>query len=129
MFGYLVSYPTICFYWLTKNRDTLGLKNQEEKCGKLYTNIAIYRKNNVIFYYPIFMYRRLFFVMIPIIFPEDSTFQIQFLVLFSSFYLIWYGSISPYTTLRATATETFNECIFMCLIYHLFLFSDWTTPQ
>lgn len=125
--AFLIGYPAVCFHWLVKNRDKLETKEARSKCGKLYTGIALYRSYNVIFYYPAFMIRRVVFVFIPIILAGYSTFQIQSLVLISSFYLIWYGTIQPYIQHRATCIETFNEFMFLCLIYHLFLFSHWTT--
>ena len=124
--GFLISYPAICAYYTWKNRGIIHTKEEQKKTGKLYTGIALYRSFSTAFYYPVFMARRFLFVLIPIIFAGRPYLQIQFLVMFSSFYLVWFGSIQPYVTLRATGTEMFNEFMFMILLYHLFLFSDFT---
>ena len=73
---YLLSYPIICFNWLANNRSILGTKEAKQKCGKLYTNIAIYRSHNVIFYYPVFILRRLCFVLIPTLLANHRYLQI-----------------------------------------------------
>ena len=70
IFGYLVCYPTICLMWLANNKDNLQNKDVIEKYGKLYNGIATYRKDNAIYYYPVFILRRLLFVAIPITFSD-----------------------------------------------------------
>ena len=125
---YLVSYPFICLRWLITNKEKLHEKEALDKCGKMYMGIATYRKNSAILYYPMFIFRRLAFVMYAHFFKDHQVFQIQFLVFSSSVYLIWYGSISPYISRRATIVETFNEFMFLCFTYHLFIFSKWTEP-
>lgn len=91
--GFLISYPSICAYYTWKNRGIIHTKEEQKKTGKLYTGIALYRSYGAAFYYPVFMARRFLFVVIPIIFKGRPYLQIQFLVMFSSFYLVWFGTI------------------------------------
>lgn len=124
---YCVGYPAVVFGFLWKHdwKTFLDTKAQRERTEKMYFNIAGYR-SLAKYYYPIFMFRRLLFVLIPAVFATSQTLQLQSLMLFSSLYLLWYGSISPYVTKRGTYVEMFNEVIMCVLCYHLFLFSDFT---
>jgi hypothetical protein len=63
-----VAYPIICSISLIKNRKDLNTEAMKEKIGKMYTNISLHRSKWGFLYYPIFMARRLIFVLIPLIF-------------------------------------------------------------
>ena len=124
----LVAYPSSCVYWLATNRENLKDEKVMKKFGKLYNGIATYRNDNSIFYYPVYIFRRLIFVLYPIIFEDYAIFQIGLLVFSCQIYLIWFGSIKPYFKNQANIIESFNEFMLMIFTYHLFIFSNWTYP-
>jgi len=68
MLVFLVVYPCICLIALMINRKMLKTERMNEKIGKMYVNISLHRSKWGILYYPIFMIRRLLFVMIPLLF-------------------------------------------------------------
>ena len=69
------------------------------------------------------MFRRLIFVMIPLIFKGNPGLQLSFLVFFSSLYLIWYTAIWPHDLKKLVYIEIVNECFFMLLNYHMLVFT------
>lgn len=76
MLVYLVVYPGICLIALIKNRKMLKTERMNEKIGKMYVNISLHRSKWGILYYPIFMIRRLLFVMIPLLFQGQAFYQL-----------------------------------------------------
>jgi hypothetical protein len=68
MLVYLIAYPIICAISLIKNKNVLHTDETKDKIGKMYTNISLHRSKWGFLYYPVFMTRRLIFVLIPLIF-------------------------------------------------------------
>ena len=68
--------------------------------------------------------------MLPALFPFHPAFQVQLLVLSTTWYIIYYGGQRPHILPIRIATEIINEVITMLCCYHLILFSSFNlNPQ
>ena len=119
----MFSYPFVCFIALHRNRDKLKTKEMEDKIGKMYTGVSLTRSDWGIYYYPIFMLKRMMFVFVPMVFPGQAYFQIQIVIFVPSLYIIFYGGQRPHVNPRVQRVEMFNEFVFMGLLYHLLTFT------
>ena len=66
-------------------------------------------------------------MLIPLVFMGYGGVQVMMLILMHSFYIIWYGTISPFAKHRTTLMEGLNECLFMFLCYHLLFFGNYVS--
>jgi hypothetical protein len=123
MLAYLIAYPIICTISLIKNRDKLKSQEMQDKIGKMYSNISLHRSRWGILYYPIFMLRRLLFVLIPLIFQGYPFYQLQALTFFSSLYIIQYCQIWPHSQKKIGILEMTNEFLLMVVNYHMLTFT------
>mmetsp|Transcript_27557 Transcript_27557/g.41854 ORF Transcript_27557/g.41854 Transcript_27557/m.41854 type:complete len:225 (-) Transcript_27557:442-1116(-) len=89
----------------------------------MYTGISTRRDRWTLLFYPIFISRRLFFVLIPLLFKGKEYFQLQMLIFGSSLYLIYYGSFHPHIMKRQAFMEVTNEALFLVLTYHFLTFT------
>lgn len=94
--------------------------------GNLYDEIHLFRNPSNILYYGIFCYRRLVFVLIPLIFKDYPFLQIQILLFFSSIYMMQYLAKKPHITIGRRILEMFNESMIMLVNYHFALFTGFT---
>lgn len=68
--------PVTFVYVLRKYRDELHKKSMRDRIERAYIQVHLYRNTWTIYYYPIFLFRRFVFVLIPIIFHGHVTFQL-----------------------------------------------------
>lgn len=92
---FITGYPIFCSVVLLYYRGELGQESMRERIGKLYTDITLRRNRYTILYYPLFMARRMIFVLLPYLFPSNdpkhSANQLQFLSFLSSIYIMFYA--------------------------------------
>ena len=68
MLTFLVGYFLVTLIVLVKNRRSLDWEEKRESFGLLYDGIEIHRSKFAILYYPMFILRRVTFMMIPVAF-------------------------------------------------------------
>ena len=93
--------------------------------GNLIKGIKLSRNKWAKYYYPIFMVRRLVFVIIVMFIPFDSCLQMQALIFSSSLYIIWYVGVWPHQEKLEIYLEVINEVLLQLLFYHLMVFSEF----
>mmetsp|Transcript_33595 Transcript_33595/g.51701 ORF Transcript_33595/g.51701 Transcript_33595/m.51701 type:complete len:315 (-) Transcript_33595:474-1418(-) len=123
LFAYIIAYPTICLVALIINRKSLDTKEMQERIGKMYVGISLTREQLGFLFYPIFIYRRMFFVLIPLFLQGREYLQLQCLILMSSLYILFYGQFKPHIHPRTAKMEIINEFCFLLLDYHLMTFT------
>ena len=123
MLFYLIIYLVIVSFVLVCNQDQLHQEQIKAICERLYPNVRLNTTKWCLLYYPVFMLRRLLFVYIVIFFEGYGSVQITVLAFFSSLYIMWYGSILPHHQLKFAVIELSNECLLLCICYHLFTFT------
>jgi len=122
---FLVLYFLICTCYLACNRDNLDNADVKAKVQNIYAGVQVRRSRWTILYYPLFIARRLLFVMVPLMVLGYTAQQIQILILADMFYVIAYCSLWPHTLLVDTVVEIVNECLQMFVYYYLLLFTDF----
>ena len=106
-------------YVIRNNREQLGAHFVFRKISNLYQDIHIYRDSVNVWYYPVFMARRIIFVVIPTFLFALPSLEIQILLLGSSLYVIFYAGIKPHNTMNRVKLEIFNESMIMVIQYHM----------
>jgi hypothetical protein len=95
----------------------------------LYQDVKLSEKSNWnLMYYPIFLFRRIVFVALPTFLHIYNYFQLQLLVLLTSFYIMYYCGTKPHLTGQRVKIEVFNEVIIMLMNYHMVCFSEFNLP-
>lgn len=120
---FLVAYPALCLSYLLRHWGDLDTPARRAKAERMYQDVSLRRGRRAVLYYPVFIVRRLVFVLIPLLLKAHPYLQLQLLVFLSSLYVIWYTSIWPHATRRLVRQEIFNEALFMALNYHMFTFT------
>lgn len=124
--SFLVLYPlAIVWYLRGQDIDQLADEKNQAKIGNLIKGIKLSRNKWAKYYYPIFMLRRLVFVMIVMFIPFDSCIQMQSLIFSSSLYIIWYVGVWPHLEKLEVYLEIFNEVLMQLIFYHLMVFSEF----
>ena len=70
-FCMVIVYPFVVCLVLFKFRDRLSEPSAKSKIGSMYEAINVKGDKNNVFHYPIFLFRRLIFVQIPIFLDRD----------------------------------------------------------
>lgn len=112
---------------LTKYQKRLQTHEIMNKYSLFYEDIKIHRSWWAKYYWPFFMFRRLIFVMIPVVFNGHPAYQIQAVVALHSVYVLIFANVRPHWTAQRHMQEMFNECFLMLLFYVLVLFSKFNT--
>lgn len=81
------------------------------------------RDFQTIWYYPVFMFRRIIFVAIPTLLWFIPVIQLQVVHMMTTFYIMYYSGIRPHIDMRRHHLECFNEVTIMIFCYHLLLFT------
>lgn len=123
--AFMLLFPILCIYLLQVNREQLAAPYVSKRISNLYLGIHIYRDSINIWYYPVFMLRRVIFVAIPTVLVDWAFLQIQLLVFLSSLYVMFYAGLRPHEDPRRVRLEIFNECMLMLLNYHFVIFSNF----
>lgn len=120
---YLGAVTTYLYYY----RYELNLPKHRDRVEMLYPNIEVRTMMNDhgYLFYPMFIFRRIFFISVPSILPWKGGLQLQILCLSNSFYMMMFAGIQPYGMKILNRIQIFNECIFMVLSYHMMVFSDY----
>lgn len=87
------------------------------------------RQGSRIYYWPMFMLRRVMFVTVPILMFAFPILQLQFLCFFTSLYIIVVVYIRPHTDNNVLRLEIFNEVMLMMSCYHMFCFTEFNVDD
>jgi hypothetical protein len=126
---FVVFAPFVILLYLKKRRLYLYQKSLKERIGVLYSGIHLFRDSRNLYYYPIFLIRRFWFVALPSFLFRFPFAQLQCLVFMSSLYVAFYASARPHEERFRVRLEIFNECLIMILNYHMLLFSGFTLAK
>lgn len=94
------------------------------RISNLYEGIHLYKDKRNIYYTPVFMLRRLCFVLIPLIFQNWQWCQLQLLIWLNLGYFAWYVNLKPHEERSRVRLEIFNESVILVVIYHMLPFSE-----
>ena len=114
-----IVYPFLVILILISFRERLNERKMKDKIESLYSDINLKRNVWTIYYYPIWIFRRILFIYIPIIFaPNVPVIQIQLIVMTTLFYLMNYFGNRPHTSRNRFYLEAFNEYLGLFFIIH-----------
>ena len=114
----------ILWILITKKED-LGLGETKSKYGVMYTGIKYWRDDLCVYYWPIFLFRRILFATIPALLCLFPCLQLQLLCLMTTFYIEVIFSIRPQILGTDRRLETFNEIMTMLSCYHMFCYTNF----
>ena len=129
---FLVGYFVVSLAYMAKHRKVLDTPEMRAKIGNWYAGIKVSGDGEGVnkwtfLYYPFFILKRLLFVMLPFIFMGLEAQQIQCLLLFDIFYLIFYVKLNPHLERSMRNMELANEALQLLVYYHMVLFSSFDT--
>lgn len=125
MFIAMVFYPLVCSFLLNHRFfERLEDEKIKKRISNLYQKIGTDNKWKLL-YYPLFLWRRVVFVIIPTFLYLYPAFQVQFLLFMTSLYLIYFASQRPHKDRHRAQIETFNEVMIMITNYHMVCFSNF----
>ena len=111
---------------LYRYRLILGYDHNVKVFSNLYEGIHLYKNRTNVWYFPIFLARRLIFAAVPyIFFPFHAGLQILGWLLLSTFSLLWYAHHRAHLEFRRMWLEIFNEFMFIVVLYNLIGLSDF----
>ena len=87
----MIAYPIACIIVLHMYRHRLDDPDIKAKISNMYVNISAKRSRYAIFAYPVWILRRLFFVLIPLILAKYPSLQIMFLAFSDILYITYYA--------------------------------------
>lgn len=126
-----VSLPFIVAIFLVRHRHELEEELFESRYGAIYEEIRVWNRiepgqgwDLKVFHYPIFMYRRLIFIIAVFALEEHSFAQILLFVLSSFLMLVYLLHIMPFGNPVFNYLEIFNEICISIYGYILLLFTD-----
>ena len=112
-------------YVMRRYRTELNQQRMRARIERAYIDVHLDRNSWTIYYYPIFPFRRFFFVFIPIIFHGFVTFQLQAFVMLSLFYSMYYLGIRPHCLPAKHYIEASNDAMILLLSYHMICFTGF----
>lgn len=124
LFAYFMI-PVGFTYAMYRFRAELNQKDMRSRIERAYIDIHLHRNSWTIYYYPIFLFRRFFFVFIPILFHGYVTFQLQGFIMLSLFYSMYYLGIRPHSLPAKHYIEASNDIMILLLSYHMICFTDF----
>ena len=102
--------------FLLINFKKLDEKSMRTKCEKLYTNIVVnFGLKIKVLYYPWFLLKRFIFVLIPLLFLDNTSFQIIVLNYVCLMNIIVYGVIRSHGSSLQNRLELANEFMISAL--------------
>ena len=116
--GFLITFfmflvPLVSAFVLKINRPQLYIPQVKRKIYNLYAEVHLFRNPFNIYYYPIFMLRRIIFVILPTFLFNFTFLQIQLLIFLTSFYVMYYSGTKPHAESRRVGLELYNEIMVM----------------
>ena len=101
-----------------------------DKYSNMYADVHITRHKFSILYQPIFLVRRILFVVVPCLLIEYPAIQLQIYSFLTSLYIIFMINIDPHIDVVKRRVEIFNEFVILIVSYHLFTFTNFVEgPQ
>ena len=125
----LFAYPALCLSVLKKFKDKLHEPKVKGRIGNLYENVHLTRNKYTLYSYPLFLGRRLAFVMIPTVLMNFSWIQLQFLVTINQAHAMYVGLFRPMVLRERNRVNLFNEFMLINLSCLMFCFSDYVESE
>jgi len=127
--GLVLAVPILTWLTLQKYRGLLAelveLK-QRQRIGTLYTGIHLFRGRTNLYFFPLFLTRRIVFVLIPSLMYAFPVFQLQLLLFTTLGYMAFYTSTRPHKDHSRVKQETFNDWMILVACYHMLTFSGFS---
>jgi hypothetical protein len=127
--GSLLLLPLVFYAVLRAFGDRIAEPSVKRRISNLYIDISMNDKEEKLAYFPVFLLKRLVFVIIPSVFFWAPYFQLQALVFLTGAYVIFYGGRRPHNDRKRINLELANEAMFMIMNYHLICFSNFNTSD
>ena len=121
----MILFPTICLVVLIRNKSNLDDPRVKAKISLLYNGINRKYSRYSVYWYPLWIFRRLAFIIIPLCFQEYPAIQIMLLVFMTVFYVMYYSGNRPHARKEQVMIEAGNEILMIVLMYHLFCFTNF----
>ena len=123
MLAFLVLLPMLSLRVLHSDPEMLRSKECKDKWLNMYKDIKL-TENNQIYYFPVFLVRRLLYAFIPVLLSRYPYMKLHIFSLFSLFYIIFYASTNPHDTEKRFRIELTNEALLMVIVYHFLSFRN-----
>ena len=126
MFVSMLGYPGVCWLIIKRNREKLEEPQIWKRISNFYSELKLRQKlTGHLFYYPLFLIRRIVFVGIPTFLYQFPSHQVQLLIFLTSMYILFYMNNRPHWDSKRGQVEIFNELMILVSSYHLICFSDF----
>ena len=126
---YMILFTTICLTVLANQRKNLNDPRVKARISLLYAGVNRKKTEYSLFWYPIWIFRRLGFIIIPVILMDYPAQQVQALLVLSMAYTMYYICNKPHNMAQQVAIEAGNEIILVILNYHLFCFFSFVPTK
>jgi hypothetical protein len=127
---FILAFSTISvIIFLYKNKHLMNTTRFKSKWENLYQDIHLTRSKSNVYFFPLFIVRRVVFVLIPSVLNFYPWAQIQFAILVQQLYVIFYQNTRPHIMRLRLRLEIFNEMIVMACFYHNFLFTGYCSQN
>mmetsp|Transcript_16595 Transcript_16595/g.15879 ORF Transcript_16595/g.15879 Transcript_16595/m.15879 type:complete len:429 (-) Transcript_16595:282-1568(-) len=120
--GFCLAFPLFTLIFLFIQKVRLDEQVFVQKYESLYESILTLRWNYL--YTPIFLFRRLFIVLVIMYLDFSLELQLAFLLNSSVGYLAYIVHTKPFHSKFLNAMELFNEAAILIGLYHCFCFTD-----
>ena len=125
IFIFILASLAYSIHILRKYRTILGTEINRKVFENLYEGIHLYRDNRNVWYFPIFLLRRLIYASIPFTFHHIVGMQLQFFMALSLFYFTWYANNRPHQESRLMRIEIFNQFMILVTFYVCLYFTEY----
>lgn len=112
-----------------ENFETEEFESFYSKYSNLICKIHLYRSQMNVFFYPIFLSRRVLYALMAYGIAHHPYLQIQLITLTSTLYMIFYASNKPHVLPIRHFQEMMNEVFVMIALYHLFVFTPFNQDE
>jgi hypothetical protein len=127
LMGFLCLLPTVFYCVLKKYSDRLAESTVKARIWNLYADLSMFERERKISYYPVFLAKRIVFVMIPSLCFWGPFAQIQCVIMLTYAYMVFYAGRKPHNDKKRIHLEICNEACFMIMNYHMITFSNFNT--
>lgn len=123
---FVIVYPVCCLVYLLVYKDDFESQEQRKKIGALIQDVN-YKKNYwSLVFYPVFLWRRILFALIPFVLSLRTGCQLIALVLTTQAYLHLIVEKVHFNNKAVKRLIMFNEVMFVIMVYFQLIFSHLT---
>lgn len=126
---FIILYPLFCVMIIRCYKNDLDKVSIKSKIHNLYANVDVKRSEVGLYYYPIWLIRRLFYVMIPLSLYQTPSLQLMSLLFLNLFYMMFYAGTRPHILKLQRYHEVINDIFTMTIAYHLLCFTWFVTTK